>query len=212
MSKVQSAEEVERQAAAVRAQLAALGADIRRRASPAALMDSARASVTSRIGVVPARLSAQAFPVGLVLAGGALGVLATSLFSKRGPPAASVAREPRDAAKGVEGAKLAVPQSVAAAAPQRAPAKAVALSILGVGFGYLGGLLLPETPTEDRMLAQPKAILRDNLDRFLQSHTNGMKHSAFALFGASRYSAATLIGLGLLAQAMAAPTTGKPQR
>ena len=176
-------------------------------------MESARASVTSRIGVVPARLSAQAFPVGLVLAGGALGAIATSYFSSRvAPPASARERSSKLAAKRFDVAEAPLPQSRPAAPPQRVPAKAVALSILGVGFGYLGGLLLPETPTEDRMLAQPKAILRDNLDRFLQAHTNGMKQSAFALFGASRYSAATLIGLGLLAQAMAAPATGKSQQ
>jgi hypothetical protein len=213
MSKEQSADAVEAEAARVRSQLAITGADIRRRASPAALMESAQTSLKRSLGSVSGKLSEQFYPVALVSIGGALGVIATSLFSNRkgkvtplsSAPAANAATAPLPARS-----PLRARGPVPARRSFHRQTKAGMLSIIGIGAGYLAGLLLPDSPTEQRLFARPKAVLRDRIDTLLQDHFKGMKLAAFNLFGASRLSAAALIGLSLLAQILSEPPS-KPQ-
>ena len=83
MSNEPSADQIELVSADMRSELMSVGADIRRRASPKALMDTAQASLKLRVENVPARLSDNSVAVALVLAGGAIGVIGTTAFSNR---------------------------------------------------------------------------------------------------------------------------------
>jgi len=53
-----------------------------------------------------------------------------------------------------------------------------------------------------RLLGQPKAVLGQHLDEFLKEHTRGIKMAAANVFGLSRLSATTLVGLAMLAEAL----------
>ena len=80
MSQNQTAESVEVEAARVRAELVATGADIRAHVDPAAVVDAAKASFNRRSKDAPAFLKRNASPIGLVLLGGAFGATAVGLF------------------------------------------------------------------------------------------------------------------------------------
>jgi hypothetical protein len=79
------------------------------------------------------------------------------------------------------------------------------LSAVGVGLGYLVGMFVPPSATEDRLLGEPKAILSQRLDEFLQQHSDGMKKATANVLGLSRLSATTLVGLAMLADVLRAP-------
>jgi hypothetical protein len=87
----------------------------------------------------------------------------------------------------------------------RSQAKAALLSTVGVGIGYAAGIFIPPSATEERLLGEPKAVMSERLDDFLKEHMRGMKLAAANLFGASRLSATTLIGLAMLAEALKPP-------
>ena len=80
--------------------------------------------------------------------------------------------------------------------------EAALLSTVSVGLGYVGGMFVPKTPAEERLLGEPKAVLSAKLDEFLQQHSRGMKLAAANLFGVSRFSAAMLIALAAAAEAL----------
>ena len=56
--------------------------------------------------------------------------------------------------------------------------------------------------TEERLLGPPKAVLGQHLDEFLKEHTRGIKMAAANVFGLSRLSATTLVGLAMLVEAV----------
>lgn len=187
----QTAESIEAEAALVRSQLVAVGADIRHRADPTLIVDAVKASFERQAQVVPALLRQNAAPIGMILLGGTVGAFLTGLFSpsRRARPVMSkVEDDPR--VEGVSGPTL------------RSQANAALLSSVGVGLGYFAGLFIPTTSAEERFLGQPKAVLSERLDEFLQQHTRDMKAAAANAFGISRLSATTLIGLALLAEAL----------
>ncbi len=187
----QTAESIEAEAALVRSQLVAVGADIRHRADPTLIVDAVKASFERQAQVVPALLRQNAAPIGMILLGGTVGAFLTGLFSpsRRARPVMSkVEDDPR--VEGVSGPTL------------RSQANAALLSSVGVGLGYIAGLFIPTTSAEERFLGQPKAVLSERLDEFLQQHTRDMKAAAANAFGISRLSATTLIGLALLAEAL----------
>lgn len=187
----QTAESIEAEAALVRSQLVAVGADIRHHADPTVIVDAVKASFQRRTAVVPTLLKQNAAPVGMILLGGTIGALLTGLFSP--------SRRARSLTSKVEDA----PRVDGVANPSlRSQANAALLSSVGVGLGYIAGMFIPTTSAEDRFLGQPKAVLSERLDDFLQQHTRDMKAAAANAFGISRLSATTLIGLALLAEAL----------
>ena len=184
----QSAESIAAEAALVRSQLVAVGADIRHHADPAAIVDAAKTSFKRRAAGAPSFLKENATPICMVMLGGAFGAIVTGLFSRRAP-AVTNAAEP---AKGV-------------ACPSGSRANAALLSSVGVGLGYVAGMFIPPSATEDRLLGEPKAVLGQHLDDFLKQHAHGMKMVTANAFGLSRLSATTLVGLAMLADALGAP-------
>ena len=64
------------------------------------------------------------------------------------------------------------------------------------------GCFVPTSTAEEHFLGQPKAILSQHLDDFLNDHTQGMKMAAANAFGLSRLSAVTLVGVAMLAEAL----------
>ena len=195
-----TAESIEAEAALIRSQLVAVGADIRHRADPAVIVDAAKASFKRRTEGVPTFLKENATPIGMVMLGGAFGAVLTGLFSQsRSSP--SVAPKAIDKSTVGEGG---LPPSV------RSQAKAALLSTIGMGLGYVAGMFVPTSSTEERLFGQPKAVLSERLDDFLKEHMRGMKLAAANLFGASRLSAVTLIALAMLAEALG--TTRRPSK
>jgi hypothetical protein len=79
------------------------------------------------------------------------------------------------------------------------------LSSIGVGLGYIAGMFVPTSSIEERLLSQPKAVLVQRLNEFSKDHTQGMKMAAANIFGISRWSAATLVGLAMLAESLEKP-------
>ena len=199
MSQAQAADSIEAEAALLRAQILTAGADLRLRADPAAIVEMGKAAMRRKTKAIPGFLKENGSPVGLVLLGGAAGAVVTGLFSKR-----RAALPPQPASTGLSASAMPKP-------PLRAHARAVLLSTLGVGLGYFAGLLVPNSAVEEQLVGQPKAVLRERLDEFLQANMRGMKLAVFDLFGVSRLSAAALIGLAVIAQALGGPTP-KAQR
>jgi hypothetical protein len=190
MNQIQTADRIEAEAARVRAQLIEVGADIRSHVDPVALVDAAKASFTRRSKDAPAFLKKNASPIGLVLLGGACGATLIGLLS------------PRKANLPATGA-VETPGTDAVASPTtKAHFEAALLSTVSVGLGYVGGMFVPETTAEKRLLGQPKAVLSAKLDEFLQQHSRGMKLAAANLFGVSRISAAMLVALAAAAEAL----------
>jgi hypothetical protein len=190
MNQIQTADRIEAEAARVRAQLIEVGADIRSHVDPVALVDAAKASFTRRSKDAPAFLKKNASPIGLVLLGGACGATLIGLLS------------PRKANLPATGA-VETPGTDAVASPTtKAHFEAALLSTVSVGLGYVGGMFVPETTAEKRLLGQPKAVLSAKLDEFLQQHSRGMKLAAANLFGVSRLSAAMLVALAAAAEAL----------
>jgi len=191
MSQNQTAENVEAEAARVRAQLVEVGADIRSHVDPAALVHSAKASFTRRSKDAPAFLKKNASPIGMMLLGGAFGATLIGLLSP--------SRKARSPATGVTD-----PLATGAAASPNAKAQleAALLSTVSIGLGYVGGMFVPKTPAEERLLGAPKAVLSAKLDEFLEQHSRGMKLAVANLFGVSRFSAAMLIALAASAEAL----------
>jgi hypothetical protein len=191
MNQIQTADRIEAEAARVRAQLIEVGADIRSHVDPVALVDAAKASFTRRSKDAPAFLKKNASPIGLVLLGGACGATLIGLLSPL-----------RKANLPATGA-VDTPGTDAVASPTtKAHFEAALLSTVSVGLGYVGGMFVPETTAEKRLLGQPKAVLSAKLDEFLQQHSRGMKLAAANLFGVSRISAAMLVALAAAAEAL----------
>lgn len=192
----QTAESVEAEAAIVRSQLVAVGAGIRRRADPRVIVDAAKASFKRRAEEAPALLKENAGPVGMVLLGGAIGAALTGLFSQsRRPPSVAPTVIDKPAAEGV------------ARPSARSQAKLAVLSAIGIGLGYFAGMLVPSSPAEEQLFGVTKAVLRERLDEFLKEHMRGMHLAVANLFGVSRLSATTLVGLAVLAEVFGAPRT-----
>ena len=190
----QTAESIEAESAVLRAQLAAVGADIRHHADPAVIVDAAKASFKRRAEGAPSFLKKNATPIGMVMLGGAFGAVLTGLFSP--------SRRSSSASKVTNAAASAQP----VARPSiRSNVDAALLSSAGIGLGYVAGMFVPISATEDRLLGQPKAVLGQHLDDFLKEHTQGMKLAVANLFGLSRLSATTLVGLALFAEALGSP-------
>jgi hypothetical protein len=78
------------------------------------------------------------------------------------------------------------------------------LSAVGVGLGYFAAMFIPPSAAEDRLLREPKAVLSQRLDEFLQQHSDGMKKATANVLGLSRLSATTLVGLAMLADMLGA--------
>ena len=188
----QTAESIEAEAALLRSQLMAVGADIRHHADPTVLVDAAKSSFKRRVEEAPTFLRENANPLGMVMLGGIFGATLTGLFSQS-RRSQSIASNINDNYSSVE----------AVGHPSvRLQAKAALLSSLGVALGYVAGMFVPISSTEERLLGQPKAVLSQHLDDFLKEHTRGMKIAAANVFGISRLSAATLVGLAMLAEAL----------
>jgi hypothetical protein len=192
MSQNQTAESVEAEAARVRAQLVEVAADIRSHIDPTALVNAAKASLTRRSNDGPAFLKRNASPIGMMLLGGAFGATLIGLLS------------PSRKARSSGAVDLAV-AGAAASPTMKTQLEAALLSTVGIGLGYVGGMFVPNTPVEERLLGAPKAVLSAKLDEFLQQHSRGMKLAAANLFGASRFSAAMLIALAAAAEALGVP-------
>ena len=192
MSQHQTAESVEAEAARVRMQLIEVGGDIRSHVDPSAVVDAAKASFTRRSKDAPAFLKRNASPIGLVLLGGAAGATVIGLL---GPSRKTRSRT----AATVDVGPLA---NAGAATTTKIQLEAALLSIVGVGLGYVGGMFVPKTPAEERLLGEPKAMLSAKLDEFLQQHSQGMKLATANLFGVSRFSAAMLIVMAAAAETL----------
>ena len=193
----QTADSIEAEAARVRSQLMAVGADIRHHADPAVIVEAAKSSFKRQAEGVPTFLKKNADPIGMVVLGSALGAAATGLLAKSRRPAAP-AKRPVDT---IYSGASSVPTA-------GAQAKAAMLSGLGVGLGYVAAMFVPVTTAEEQWLGQPKAILSAKMDDFLKEHTQGMKRAVADMFGVSRLSAAALVGLAMLSEALGRP----PQR
>ena len=191
----QTADSIEAESALIRSQLMADGADIRHHADPRVILDKAKASFLRRTEDAPIFLKQNASPIGMVLLGGALGAAVTGLLSRSrlsAPKSTNVmAKAPR--------VESAVKPTI------RAHAKTALLSSFGVALGYVAGMFVPVSATEERWLGQPRAVLRQRLDDFLRDHTQGMKMAAANAFGLSRLSATTLVVLALLIEAVGKP-------
>jgi len=198
MSQEQTAESVEAEAAKVRSQLLNVGADIRRRVDPSVLADKATATISERAKSVPDFLKKQSSPIGLILLGGAVGAVATGMFAKPNQSKRAVSDTPASTTLEVSVAAVSKP-------PLRKQVQAGLLSAVGLGLGYVAGLMVPSTSVEESYLEQPKAILRQQLNSFVDANTQGMKQAALNLFGASRLSATALIGLAIIGQALLPP-------
>jgi len=197
----QTAESIEAESAIVRSQLVEVGADIRHRADPTAIVDAAKASFQRRIEEAPQFLKQNASPIGMVVLGGALGAALTGYLSTS-RRSASTASRIATSSPGIQ---------VRASSTKRPQLKAALLSGAGVGLGYLAGMFIPATPAEERLLDQPKAVLRQHLDDFLKENSRGMKMAVANVFGVSRLSAVALVGLAMVAELMATPRPrGKP--
>ena len=192
MTQHQTAESVEAEAARVRAQLVEVGGDIRAHVDPSVVVDKAKASFTRRANDAPAFLKRNASPIGLVLLGGAAGATVIGLL---GPSRKTRSR----AAAAVDVEPIA---SASAAPTTKTQLEAALLSAVGVGLGYVGGMFVPKTPAEERLLGEPKAVLSAKLDEFLQQHSHGMKLATANLFGVSRFSAAMLVAMAAAAEAL----------
>ena len=190
----QTAESIEAESALVRAQLVAVGADIRHHADPAVIVDAAKASFKRRTEGAPSFLKQNATPIGMVMLGGAFGAVLTGLFSPS--PRSSSGSNVTSAASSV--------QNVARPS-MRSQIDAALLSTAGVGLGYVAGMFVPNSAAEERLLGQPKAVLSERLDDFLKEHTQGMKLAVANLFGLSRLSATMLVGLAMLTEALGSP-------
>ena len=195
MSRNQTAEGVEAEAARVRAQLIDFGADLRAHADPTVIVDAAKASFARRSKDVPRFLEKNASPILLVLVGGALGATVTGLFasSKRRPRASEAFQTKSDA--------NATPSAIVRP-PTKAQLEAALLSTASVGLGYVAGMFIPNTPLEEKYLGAPKAAVSTQLNGFLEQHMQSMKLAAANLFGVSRLSAAALIGLAVAAETL----------
>jgi hypothetical protein len=189
----QSAESITAEAALVRSQLVAVGADIRRHADPAAIVDAAKTSFKRRSAGAPSFLKENATPICMVVLGAAFGAVVTGLFSRRAPSVAPAVTNVAEPAKSVARPSVG------------SQANAALLSSVGVGLGYVAGLFIPSSATEDRLLGGLKAVLVQHLDDFLKQHARGMKKVTANAFGLSRLSATTLVGLAMLADALGAP-------
>ncbi len=132
--------------------------------------------------------------------GGAIGAGVTGLFAR--PRRATTSSSPKAAAASYSSGPTSQP-------PTQVKVKASLLSILGVGLGYAAGMFVPNTSTEERLFAEPKAVLSEKLDDFLQANTRGMKMAAVNAFGVSRLSAAALVGLAVLAELLGPPRRSK---
>lgn len=197
----QTADQVEADAARVRRQLVTIGTDIRHQADPSVIIDTAKTSFKRRTEGVPTFLKENATPIGMVMLGGAMGAVLTGLFTR---PSKGAVAAPRPLTNGSY-----------SRAPSQQPttqvkAKAALLSTLGLGLGYVAGMFVPKTPTEERVFAEPKAVLGEKLDDFLKANTRGMKMAAVNAFGASRISATALIGLAVVAELLG-PTPSRPK-
>lgn len=188
----QTAESIEAEAALVRSQLVAVGADIRHHADPAVIVDAAKASFKRRAEDAPSFLKENATPIGMVLLGGAFGAVLTGLLShsRRSPSGAPQVRSSASSFESVARPSV------------RSQANAALLSSVGVGLGYIAGMSVPISAAEERLLGPPKAVLGQHLDEFLKEHTRGIKMAAANVFGLSRLSATTLVGLAMLAEAL----------
>ena len=165
MSQHQTPESVEAEAARVRSQLVELGADLRAHIDPTAIGNAAKASFARRSTDAPKFLRKNSTPIGLMLLGGAFGATFIGLMAR--PRKASPSAEPAGSPRGR-------PKS----AKSKARFEAALLSTLSVGLGYFGGLFIPNTPTEQKLLGEPKALLSARLDAFLNQHTRGMQMAA----------------------------------
>lgn len=126
-----------------------------------------------------------------MLLGGAFGATLIGLLS------------PSRKARSSEAGVIDPPATGAAASPNaKAQLEAALLSMVSVGLGYVGGMFVPNSPAEERLFGEPKAVLSAKLDDFLQQHARGMKLAAANLFGVSRLSAAMLIALAASAEAL----------
>jgi hypothetical protein len=192
MTQHQTAEGVEAESARIRAQLVQAGGDIRAHVDPAAVVDAAKASFTRRTEDAPTFLKRNASPIGWVLLGGAAGATLIGLLGPsrktRSPAAAAVDAEPL--------------VSASASPRTKSQLEAALLSAVGVGLGYVGGMFVPKTPAEERLLGEPKAVLSAKLDEFVQQHSHGMKQATANLFGVSRFSASMLIAMAAAAEAL----------
>ena len=190
----QTVESVEAESALIRSQLLSVGAEIRHRVDPTVLIDAASASFKRRASDVPSFLTKNATPIGMVILGGAMGSVVTG-WLLRSPQKEFVAR----------------PQAEKVSAGAITPSSrwshslTVVVTAISIGLGYVAGMLIPNSPAEERLFGQYKAVLSELLDGFLREHARGMKLAAANLFGASHLSATALLGLAMLAEAFANP-------
>jgi hypothetical protein len=187
---IQTAESIETESALVRSQLVTVAADIRHHADPTVIVDAAKASFKRRTDDVPTFLKQNANPLGMLVLGGAVGAVLTGFFA----PSRRSASAPSKITERSSSAPDGLPPNV------RSKANAALLSTVGVGLGYVAGMFVPTSTTEERFLEQPKEVLSQHLDEFLQKHTHGMKMTAANAFGLSRLSAVTLVGLAMFAE------------
>lgn len=196
MSQEQTVEGVDAEAAVIRSQLLNIGADIRRRVDPSALADRATASISERAKSLPNFLRKESSPIGLILLGGAVGAVVTGMVTK--PRITHSASATAPAGLSANGTATSRPNV-------RKQLQAGLLSAVGLGLGYVAGHMVPSTSVEDAYLGQPKEILRQQLNGFIETNTQGMKKAALNIFGASRLSATALIALAIVGQALLSP-------
>ena len=192
-----TAENIEVEAALVRSQLVTVGIDIRHHVDPAVIVAAAKTSFKRRTENVPTFLKPNAAkPIGLVMLGGACGAVLTGLLSRSSRSARLASNASDSSTAGPSGERPNV----------RSQANAALLSGVGIGLGYLAGMFVPKSSTEERLLGEPKAVLSQHFDDFLKTHKHGVEMAAAKAFGISRLSAVALVGLAMLAEALGKPT------
>lgn len=198
----QTAEAIEAEAAQVRSQLIVVGGSIRHQTDPAVIVDAAKANIVRRAQGAPDFLKRQATPIGLVVLGGALGALAAGAFSK-GRVAAPGTR--------ISTQRPSVSVSTRQMPPVRTQIQTALLSAAGLGMGYLASLFVPVSDKEEALLADAKAIVRDQLNLIVNNKMQGMKGALSHAFGVSRLSGTLLLGLAMLAE-FSSPTKPRTGR
>jgi hypothetical protein len=191
----QTAERIETESALVRTQLTAAGEALRKRVDPTVVFDAAKASFKRRAEGAPSFMRKNATPIGMLVLGGALGAASISYYP----------RPPRSASPSPKNKSIAPSTDIVAKLALRSRAFAALLSALSIGLGYVGGMYVPVSTTEERLLGQPKAVLREHLDDFLTEHARGMKLVVANAFGLSRWSAVCLVAMALLVEAVGKP-------
>jgi hypothetical protein len=199
-----TADTIEAEAAILRSRVLAVGADIRTRADPTYIMAAARSTARRQLRNAPDFIKNNAASIGLVASGGAIGVVATRFFSRSrigrvhrvaGDPSRAAASAPREGAPSFS-----------------SQAKAIALSALAIGVGYVGGLLVPNTSTDRPIFGQPNAVLRGRLDELVKFNMRGMKLAALNMVGSSGLPSSMLVVFAMLSRFLFDPSPREAER